>query len=340
MRIKYAARLTIWTILIALLLATACAPMPASEETGGATQAPNPTEPPLEPSSQDDEESVIVAPTSSPEPPKAAVVNGQPIYLEDYERQLSQMEAALEAQIVAQDIDPNSAEGQEMLAQMIAQQSEWSLNMMIEQALTEQAAEAAGVVISDEEVNAYLQEMIEENGGEEAFQAKLAALGQTKENAWEETRQQLLGMKMIEYVLDNIPATAEHVHARHIYVDTREEAERILMQLQASADFAALSKAHSQDESTREYGGDLGFFPRGILVVPQVEEAAFALQPGQFSGVIEGPNGYHIVQVIDRDPAREISPDNMRFLRDQAIQRWIEDLWKEAEIQYFVETGQ
>ncbi len=344
--IKYVTRLTIviiLTILVVLLLTTACAPMPTSEETIDGTQAAhlNPTDPLSEPSPQgEEEESVTITPTSTPETPKAALVNGQPIYLEDYERQLGQMEIALEAQLVAQGIDPNSVDGQERLAQMIAQQSEWSLNMMIEQALIEQAAGEVGITISDEEVNAYMQEMIEENGGEQAFQTKLAALGQTEEDAWEETRRQLLGMKMTEYVLDTIPTTAEHVHARHIYVDTREEAERILMQLQASADFAALAKAHSQDESTREYGGDLGFFPRGILVVPQVEEAAFALQPGQFSGVIEGSNGYHIVQVIDRDPAREVSPDNMRFLRDQAIQRWIEDLWKEADVQYFVETGQ
>ncbi|HDQ72424.1 MAG TPA: hypothetical protein ENN19_10045 [Chloroflexi bacterium] len=324
--------------LIVLLLMTACTPMPTARPVDGALSE-NPTQAEPSPIPQDAEDSVIVAPTMTPEPPKAASVNGQPIYLEDYERQLSQIEAALEAQLLAQGIDPNSPEGQETMAEMIARQSEWSLNMMIEQVLTEQAATEAGVTISDEEVNAYLQDMIEENNGEEAFQAKLAALGQTKEEAWEETRRQLLGMKMIQHVLDSIPTTAEHVHARHIYVDTREEAERILTQLQASADFAALARAHSQDTSTREHGGDLGFFPRGILVVPEVENAAFALQPGQFSGVIESPNGYHIVQVIERDPAREIGPENMRFLRDQAIQRWIEDLWKQAEIQHFIETG-
>jgi len=210
---------------------------------------------------------------------------------------------------------------------------------MIEQVLTEQAAVAAGVVVSDAEVDAYMQMVIDENGGEEAFRAKLAEWGETYEDAWQEVRAQLIGMAMTQRIVDSVPTVAEHVHARHILVDTPQEAERILAQLQAGADFAALAQAYSQDTSTRASGGDLGFFPRGILVAPEVEEAAFALQPGQFSGVVTSALGYHIVQVIERDPARPISPENLRILQDRAIQKWIEDLWAQADVQRFVETS-
>jgi len=261
----------------------------------------------------------------------AALVNGQPIYLADYERKLGQYEASLPAQ----GIDPNSPEGRKKMGWA----SDYILNVMIEQVLTEQAAVAAGVVVSDAEVDAYMQMVIDENGGEEAFRAKLAEWGETYEDAWQEVRAQLIGMAMTQRVVDSVPTVAEHVHARHILVDTPQEAERILAQLQAGADFAALAQAYSQDTSTRASGGDLGFFPRGILVAPEVEEAAFALQPGQFSGVVTSALGYHIVQVIERDPARPISPENLRILQDRAIQKWIEDLWAQADVQRFVETS-
>jgi len=70
-----------------------------------------------------------------------------------------------------------------------------------------------------------------------------------------------------------------------------------------------------------------------------VEEAAFALQPGQFSGVVISSLGYHIVQVIERDPARSVGPENLRFLQDQAVQEWIKGLCGQAVVQRFVETA-
>jgi len=272
-----------------------------------------------------------IPPSPTPEPPLAALVNDQPVYLADYERELGQYEASL----LARGIDPSSPDGQANLAQARA----WILNVMIEQVLTEQAAAAAGVVVSDAEVDADMQEMIAESGGEEPFLAKLAEWGETYEDAWQKERTQLIGMAMTQRIVDSVPTTAEHVHARHILVDTPQEAERILAQLQAGADFAALARTYSQDTSTRESGGDLGFFPRGILVAPEVDEAAFALQPGQFSGVVTSSLGYHIVQVIERDPARPVGPENLRFLHDRAVQEWIEGLWGQAVVQRFVETS-
>jgi parvulin-like peptidyl-prolyl isomerase len=221
----------------------------------------------------------------------------------------------------------------------VAQHRDWILNVMIEQVLTEQAAARDGVVISDDEVNAYMADLIAESGGEEAFKNKLAEWGQTEEEAWREVRGQLIGMRMTQRIVESVPTTAEHVHARHILVDTAEEAERILAQLQASADFATLAKAYSQDTSTRENGGDLSFFPRGILVAPEVEEVAFALQPGQFSGVVPSVLGYHIVQVVERDPARSVSQENLRLLQERAVQEWIEGLWAQGEVQRFIETA-
>ena len=313
----------------ALTLLCACTACMPRFVTSIPTSAPAATD--VAPADPTATATTVVLPTPTPEPPLAARVNGQPIYLSDYERELGRYEASLESR----GIDPNTPEGQENLAQA----RDWVLNVMIEQVLTEQAAAEAGVIVSDEEVDAYMQLMIDENGGEEAFRAKLAEWGETPEDAWQEVRAQLIGMKMTQRVVESVPTTTEHVHARHILVDTAAEAERILSQLQASADFATLARAYSQDTSTRESGGDLGFFPRGILVASEVEQAAFDLQPGHFSGVVSSPLGYHIVQVVERDPARTVSPENLRLLQDRAVQEWIEGLWSQAAVQRFVETG-
>ena len=317
--------------LVALAFVAACSACMPAWVTSVPTSVPTIAPTAAMPTETADTPVVLPSPTPTPELPMAARVNGQPVYLADYERELGQYESSL----LSRGIDPNSPEGQENLAQA----RDWVLNVMIEQALTEQAAAEAGVIVSDDEVDAYIQAMIEENGGEEAFQAKLAEWGETTEDAWREVRAQLIGMAMTQRIIENVPTAAEHVHARHILVDTSAEAERILAQIQAGADFAALAKAYSQDSSTRESGGDLGFFPQGILVAPEVEDAAFALQPGQFSGVVTSPLGFHIVQVVERDPARPVSPENLRLMQDRAVQDWIEGLWAQATVEHFVEAG-
>ncbi len=270
-------------------------------------------------------------PPTPTERPLAARVNGEPIYLADYERELERYRSSLEAQGVA----PDSEEGQERLNQARG----WILNMMIEQVLTEQAAERAGVEVTEAEVEQELQDMAAESGGDEAFRAKLEEWGETYEHAREEVRAQLIGMKMTERVVAQVPDATEQVHARHILVDTQEEAQHIRSQVEAGADFAALAKARSQDRSTRDNGGDLGFFPRGILVASEVEQAAFSLQPGQVSDVITSAMGFHIVQVVERDPDRAISAENRQLLREQAVQDWVESLWTDAEIERFVEAA-
>jgi len=300
-------------------LATSVAPTAVPSADGTAPTLPAGTEP--------------AGPSTDGEPdaPIAAVVNGQAILLADYERKLGQYEASLPGQ----GIDPASPEGQEKLAWARS----YVLNVMIEQVLTEQAAEAAGVVVPDQDVDDYMQVIIDENGGLEAFEAKLAEWGETYDDARREVRAELIGMAMTQKIVGTVPQTAEHVHARHILVDTLETAERLHAQLEAGADFATLAQEYSQDSSTRGTGGDLGFFPRGILTAPEVEEAAFSLQPGQFSGVVTSVLGYHIVQVVERDPEMEISAVNLQLLQERALEEWIEGLWVNADVQILIETA-
>jgi parvulin-like peptidyl-prolyl isomerase len=261
----------------------------------------------------------------------AALVNGKPIYLADYERALGQYEADLPLR----GIDPSTAEGQADLARARS----WILDFMITEELIVQAAEKAGIVVTDEEVDAVMAEMIAENGGEEAFQAKLEGWGETYEIHREKERRGLIVMQMSQRIAESVPPVAEHVHARHILVDTEEEAQRLHDQLESGADFATLARTYSQDPNTREAEGDLGWFPRGILTVPKVEEVAFSLAPGQYSEVVPSLLGYHIVQVVERDPDREVGSDNLHLLQERILQEWVEGLKAQADIQVFVDTA-
>ncbi|HHE08039.1 MAG TPA: peptidylprolyl isomerase [Chlorobaculum parvum] len=76
--------------------------------------------------------------------------------------------------------------------------------------------------------------------------------------------------------------------------------EAIRQQLQNGADFATLARETSDDPGSRELGGDLGFVRKGELV-PSFEKAAYALKPGQISGIVESRFGYHLIQLIDKE---------------------------------------
>jgi peptidyl-prolyl cis-trans isomerase C len=308
-------RILLIAVLVTISL-VACQTPPAT--TSGGDEFTLPSSAPTTP--------VQLSPTSSES--LAAMVNGQPIPLADYQKLLTEYEAAL----VSRGFDLDTEEGQQMLAQASRQ----VLDVMIEQALIEQAAAREKVTVTDDELDAVIQRDIEEGGGAEKFVAWLQANGWTEEDYRERLRSQLLTSKMIERVTASVPTTAEQVRARHILVATEGEAQNILNQLLNGADFAVLAQQYSLDEATKANGGDLGFFPRGILLAPEVEEAAFSLQPEQISTVITSQFGYHIVQVLERVPDRPLSEDALGALRDQSFRQWVDELWAAATIERYL----
>jgi peptidyl-prolyl cis-trans isomerase C len=234
--------------------------------------------------------------------------------------------------MVEQGSDLESEDGKAMLAQMRRQ----VLDSMIEQVLIEQAAAQEGVAVFEEELETAIQESIEEGGGQASFEEWLKISDLTYEDFKEELRFQLLAQAIFEQVTNSVPITAEQVHARHILVDTEEEAQAILTQLQAGEDFAVLARERSQDENTKEAGGDLGFFPRGLLISPEVEEAAFALLPGQISEVVRSQFGYHVVQVLEKEQDRPLPLELLNTLREETFARWMQEQRNSAIIERFV----
>jgi parvulin-like peptidyl-prolyl isomerase len=126
----------------------------------------------------------------------------------------------------------------------------------------------------------------------------------------------------VAYSEEKVPATQEQVHARHILVATEEQANDVLAQLRGGADFTQLAQQVSTDPGSKDKGGDLGWFGRGMMD-PPFEQAAFALQAGQTSDVVKGANGYHVIQVIERDPARALPADQLDSQRQKAFNDWL-----------------
>jgi len=306
--------------LIALVILASCADpvpdvTPDAPKTSTATQEPEVNTPTTEP-----------PPTATTEP-QAAIVNGKPISLAEYERQVARYEASMLT--AGQDLD--TEEGK----QALAQGRQWVLDLMIEQTLIEQAAAKQGIMISDETLDTTIASLRSEIG-EEDFNEWLEKEEMTLEEMRERLRSDMTATQMANQIAESVPTVTEHIHARHILVDTQEEAQRIRNLILAGGDFETLARTYSQDISTRDVGGNLSFFPAGVLTSVEVEQAAFALEPGQVSEVISSNLGFHIVQVVSSDPNREIDPENLRLLRDKAVRDWLNDLKLSGDIQIFV----
>ena len=235
--------------------------------------------------------------------------------------------------MAGQGFDLESEDGKARLAQMRRQ----VLDSMIEQVLIEQAAAQEGAAISEEELDAAIRESIAAGGGQASFEEWLQTSSLTYEDFRAGLRFQLLALAIFEQITGSIPTTAEQVHARHILVNTEEEAQAVLTKLQAGGDFAALARQLSQDENTKEAGGDLGFFPLGLLISREVEETAFSLTSGQTSEVVQSQFGYHVVQVLEKAPDHPLPPELLNSLKEQAFARWIQEQWDGAAIERFID---
>lgn len=257
----------------------------------------------------------------------AASVNGQPIAVEDYQNQIAQVEAFFKQE----GLDFESEEGQERLAQARRQ----VLEQMIDQELISQAAAEMNITVSDEELESNVQEIVAQSGGDEQFNQSLQEMGTSYDEFRKMLLDQLLSEAVFNAVTDSIPSSAEQVHARHILLPTRESAEEVLARLEAGEDFAFLAREYSEDVSSRERGGDMGFFPRGVMP-PEVEDAAFSLEVGEISDIVPSQFGFHIVQVLEKQE-REIALEVFESLRQQTFMQWLQERRESAAIERFVD---
>jgi peptidyl-prolyl cis-trans isomerase C len=295
-------------LLMASLLWVACgkiestptaAPLPSATSTLAPTKTSTPTPFP---------------PSPTPEP-LAASVNGEPIPLAEYQAELARYRAAQPSSDANAADDPGTQ----------------VLDDLINQMLLAQGARQNGFIVGDTIVQEHLDRLVSQVGGEGPFTNWLAGQGYTQDSFRPALARAIAAAWMRDQIIAEVPDTAEQVHARQILLYNSDEAEQVLAELDAGKDFATLSATYSPATL-----GELGWFPRGYLSSSAVEEAAFSLQPGEHSQVIESEIGFQIIEVIERDPDRPLDPDARMVLQEKAFQDWLAVKRDQSEIEIFL----
>lgn len=281
-----------------------------------------------------------------PEDPSAAPVawvNGQVLTRAEFERELTR---SLELP------DGSSAPTPDQLAAL----RRTVLQARLDRLLFVQEATKRGLEIPEADVEQRLQRMRADWPPDE-FEALLAQRHQTLDELRAELRAQLVQERLfhelvyprvavteeeIRAELDAHPELAqepEQVHAAQIVVKELDEAKEIRAKLRDGAKFADLARERSLSADAKD-GGDLGWFPRGVMP-PQFDAVAFSLGPGQISDVVTTDYGFHIFKLLERRPARkkdlgsvraEVERRLLRAKQEQAQTDFVTQLRSKADI--------
>jgi foldase protein PrsA len=209
------------------------------------------------------------------------------------------------------------------------------LNMLIEQALIEQAAAGQNIAVSDAVIDAEVRRARELAGSDEAWAAWLAQNLYTESEFRETLRDALLTGLMRDAVTQDLNGLWLQARARHILVASADEAQALIERLRAGADFAALASQYSLDITTRQNGGELGWFLPGELLEPALDRAAFQDDIGLIGTPIQSSLGYHVFEVLGREQ-RPVEEDRRALLAQSRFEAWLDNLTAAARIQIFV----
>ena len=245
------------------------------------------------------------APPTATAVPAAATVNGEIISLDEFNAELLRFQEAQNA--LGKTVSVEEAEGR-------------VLNDLTDQVLFAQAAQKAGYTLEDTEVKARLNALAAEIGGAESLSTWLANHGYTEASFHQALKRAIEAAWMRDNILTTFPSTAEQVHVRQILLYNQETADEVQSRLAAGIDFLDLAAAY--DPKTN---GELGWFPRGYLLEPKIEEVAFSLGIGQPSEIISTDIGFHIIMVFERNSSHPLSPDALLALQEQALLDWLQE---------------
>jgi len=194
--------------------------------------------------------------------------------------------------------------------------------------------------VTDDEVQAEIARSKQRLGGEEAFAAAVERSGLNQARLIYETRKTLMVERLMNQLTEGGKLEpeaerrfydenarefqhGEEAHVRELIVrveptatqtdkdKARQLATELHNQLRGGAEFAQFAKTYGVDPTSAAHGGDRGFVARESMP-PPLATAAFSIPVGQLSDVIETPDGYHVIQVIERRPAGVLSFEEAR----------------------------
>ncbi len=278
-------------------------------------------------------------------PAVAATVNGEPIYTAEVDRYVREIGARF-------GVDFSKGEA----ARQRQQVARSVLDQLIERTLILQEARRTGRLASDAAVEDRLRQIAAAFPSPEEFDRALRQQGVSRAELRERARFELTVRRILDDL--RVPAPTdqearayfeahreafdepERVRVRHVLVRTEAEARVALARLRAGESFAKVAKDLSQDPGTRERGGEVGLVAPG-QTVPEFEQVAFRLKPGELSEPVRSSFGYHIVQVTEKLPAKKATWERVRqqvldLLREnkrrEAFEAWVKELRGRAKI--------
>jgi parvulin-like peptidyl-prolyl isomerase len=274
----------------------------------GCTRTPTSSSPTAEPTSAS-------TPTITPEP-MALVVNGEGISMVEYNAALTRLQEA--QQSIGTTATPQ-------------EQRDTLVDTFVSELLLAQAAAQSGKVVDDTELQTRVDKLAADLGGEDKLTAWQERYGYTPETFRASLRRSILVSWQRDAIIDAVPATADQVHTRQILVQDKENADAAYAMIRTGTEFATL--AYDYDPSL---GGDMQWFPQWGLTQQNVADAAFALQPGEYSEVIKSDIGYHIVYVIERDAQHPLSVNMRLLLQQRTLEQWLAEAKAASTIEVLV----
>jgi len=264
-----------------------------------------------------------------------------------------------------------SGMGVEMDANQMADMRKRITDSLVEQEILYQESVAQNIAVDQAEIDSELQNFKRQFTSDADFQAQITEMGYTEDSLKKEIQraksiQHLIEQKIVAGITiaeadlkahydanpDNFKVP-ERVHARHILAkigqgadetekaEARKKIEAVKEKLNSGEDFAKLASENSDCPSSKN-GGDLDFFAKGQMVKP-FEDAAFAMNPGEISDIVETQFGYHIIKVEGKEPAGTVSFEDAKEglaekLKNQkareSVTAYIASLKEKAKIQY------
>ncbi len=296
---------------------------------------------------------------------KVAVVNGSVITRLDLDRRMADAQRRL------------SSTGQPLSRSQLAEIKKQALENLIDRELLYQESQRQGIQVDEAVINKQIEALKNRFPSEAELKKSLARmklsetairLQFTQERAIQQLIDKEFGQKVgvgdkeVKAYYDQYPSffkKPEQVQARHILIkvdpqadpaekaEARKKLEKVQQKLRKGEDFAELAQAFSQCPSSAD-GGNLGSFERGQMVKP-FEEAAFALKPGEVSDIVETRFGYHLIEVIDKQPETTIPYKDVKdrlgqYVRQEKIQKevrlYAEKLKEKASVERFLTESQ
>lgn len=242
-------------------------------------------------------------PTPTP-PPSAAVVNGEYITIAEFEAELARFKAAQTALgLTFTDEDANKTVLEDMVAQV----------------LLSQAARKENFTVTEADLQLRIDALVSQLGSADALTQWQSAHGYDDASFRVALKRSIEAAWMRDKIITGVPTSTEQIHLRQILTYNEADAQAALQELSAGTEFDELAARF--DPVT---GGELGWVPQGYLLDASANEAVFALQAGDVSGIIATEAGFHIFKAIERGE-HALSPDALLAMQENALQQWLAD---------------